>query len=88
MAIRRKRIDVAYRDSALAQLTRMPITIDAETDARAWSATLQLADRFGLSPYDAAYLELAHRERLPLASLDRPLRTAARSLGVEVLGAE
>jgi predicted nucleic acid-binding protein len=87
-AIRRKRIDVAYRDSALAQLTRMPITIDAETDARAWSTTLQLADRFGLSPYNAAYLELAHRERLPLASLDRPLRTAARSLGVEVLGAE
>lgn len=86
-AIRRKRIDAAYRDGALVQLQRMPITLDPETDTYAWSATLRLADRFGLSPYDAAYLELAHRARLPLASLDQPLRVAARALGVELLGA-
>jgi predicted nucleic acid-binding protein len=45
-----------------------------------------LAERFGLSAYDAAYLELAQRHQLPLASLDRDLRSAATALGVTVLG--
>ena len=85
-AIRRKRIDTAYRDAAFIQLMRLPIAIDPETDTHAWTTTVRLADRFQLIPYDAAYLELAHRERLPLASLDRKLRAAARALGVELLG--
>ncbi len=46
MAIRRKRIDAAFRDRALFQLAQLPITVDTETDARAWTSTLQLADRF------------------------------------------
>ena len=71
MAIRRKRIDAAYRDNALAELATMPITVDAETDAHAWSSTLRLSDRFRLTPYDAVYLELAQRRELPLATLDR-----------------
>ena len=49
-------------------------------------ATLRLAERFALSTYDAAYLELAQRHRLPLASLDRDLRAAAGALGLDVLG--
>jgi predicted nucleic acid-binding protein len=47
-----------------------------------------LADRFGLTIYDAAHLEAAHRRELALATLDRDLRRAAASLGVELLGAE
>jgi predicted nucleic acid-binding protein len=39
-----------------------------------------------LTSYDAAYLELALRRQLPLATLDEDLRRAAMSLGVEVLG--
>jgi predicted nucleic acid-binding protein len=47
---------------------------------------LQLADRHHLTIYDAAYLELARRLSLPLATLDRDLRAAAEALGVPLLG--
>ena len=86
VAIRRKRIDVAFRDRALTHLTRLPITVDPETDAHAWTTTLQLADRFQLTLYDAAYLELAQRRALPLATLDSALRPAAEALGLTLLG--
>jgi predicted nucleic acid-binding protein len=85
-AMRRARIDAQFRDRALTQLSRLQITVDPETDARAWTGTLRFADRFGLTLYDAAYLDLAHREHLPLASLDQPLRAAARTLGLELRG--
>ena len=62
-----------FRDAALADLGALDIAVDRETDARAWSATLALADRFRLTLYDAAYLELAARLGLPLGSLDRDL---------------
>ena len=88
MALRRKRIDAAFRDSALTQLSRLSISADPDTDAYAWSVTLQLADRFQLTLYDAAYLELAQRRRLPLATLDRDLREASTALGIAVLGVD
>lgn len=86
VAIRRRRIDAAYRDRALQQLGLLPITVDAETVTRAWTTTLGLADRFGLTIYDATYLELAQRRALPLATLDRALRSAGRALGISLLG--
>lgn len=86
MAIRRKRIDDAYRDGALAELALLPITIDVDTDTYAWTTTLRLAERFALTIYDAAYLELAQRRSLPLATLDEPLRKAGGALGVPLLG--
>jgi predicted nucleic acid-binding protein len=46
-----------------------------------------LADRFKLTTYDAAYLELAYRTRLPLATLDDQLLGAASQLGVATVGA-
>jgi hypothetical protein len=49
------------------------------------TSTLHLADRFGLTLYDAAYLELAQRRSLPLASLDLALCDAARRLGVDLV---
>jgi predicted nucleic acid-binding protein len=85
-AIRRKRIDAAFRDIALAELATMEITVDPDTDANAWTTTVRLSDRFELTAYDAAYLELAQRRRLPLASLDQRLCRAAVSLGLTVLG--
>lgn len=85
-AIRRKRIDARFRDAALAQLALLPITIDPETDTYAWGTTLRLSERFTLTIYDAAYLELAQRRDLPLATLDEALRAAAGALGVPVLG--
>lgn len=82
---RRNRIDRAFRDAALADLGVLQIVVDHETDGCAWSATLALADRHGLSLYDAAYLELAVRLGLPLGSLDTALLAAARAEGVAVL---
>jgi predicted nucleic acid-binding protein len=85
-AIRRKRIVAAYRDASLAELRHLPITVDRSGDDMTWTATLALADRFQLSIYDAAYLELAERRVLPLATGDRALGAAAQSLELAVLG--
>lgn len=83
-AVRRKRIDPAYRDSSLAELRLLPIEIDRAGDVLVWSSIVRLADRFRLTVYDASYLELAHRRALPLATGDRTLRAAARALSVEL----
>ncbi len=86
-AKRRKRIDAAFGNRALDHLAALPIAIDPETDAQAWTATLGLADRFDLTLYDAACLELALRRAAPLASLDGALRGAAQALGIALKGA-
>ena len=83
---RRGRHDAAFRNSTLADLALLPISIDAETDRHAWGATLQLSERHRLTLYDSAYLELALRRGLPLASLDAELRGPAEAEGVVVLG--
>ena len=88
MALRRKRIDAAFRDRALAVLGQLRIAIDADTDTHAWTMTLSLAERFGLTIYDATYLELAQRRDLPLASRDDELRRAGQALGVTLLGVQ
>lgn len=86
LGVRRGRHDAFFRNSTLADLALLPISVDAETDRHAWGTTVQLAERHRLTLYDAAYLELALRRRLPLASLDAELSEAALSEGVAVLG--
>jgi predicted nucleic acid-binding protein len=66
----------------LRYLQMLPIRVDDETEARAWSDILHVARSYGLSAHDAAYLELAIRLGLPLASLDDPLKATAASAGV------
>jgi predicted nucleic acid-binding protein len=85
VAERRRRLDAAKRAELAGLLRALPITLDDETADKSWGDTLRLAEAFRLSVYDATYLELAQRRRLPLASMDRALRTAATALGVEVL---
>lgn len=85
--MKRRRIDAAYRDASLADLERLPVAIDGDTDAHIWTTTLRLADRYALTIYDACYLELAQRLNLPLATLDQELRVAAAALGLPLLGA-
>jgi Rhodopirellula transposase DDE domain len=69
-ATRRPRsIDAGFRRAALGDLGLLDITIDQRTDLHAGSETLDIADRFQLTLYDAAYLELAQRRSLPLATL-------------------
>ena len=87
VAVRRKRIDSVYRDASLSKLALLGIVIDSDTATHAWRSTLALAGRHGLSVYDAAYLELAQRRRLPLATLDDALRTAGSVAGLTLLGA-
>jgi predicted nucleic acid-binding protein len=84
--VRRGRQGAAFRDATLEDLAELPIVIDAETDQHAWTATLSLAIDRRLTVYDAAYLELAKRRGLPLATLDDELRRAARAEGVHLLG--
>lgn len=83
-AIRRRRVGMERRDLMLAALKDLPVRVDGETPSRAWRRTLQLSDRFDLTPYDASYLELALRSRMPLATLDRKLSTSASEAGIRL----
>lgn len=84
-AERRKRLTAADTATRLALMAALPILTDDETPARALGETLTLARAEGLTAYDAAYLELALRKGLPLASKDRTLVDAARHRGARVL---
>jgi predicted nucleic acid-binding protein len=86
MAERRKRVDSRTRRRLAGFLHALPVRLDPETAGQAWTATVQLAERHRLSVYDAAYLELAHRRKLPLATLDQDLIKAGKALGLTLLG--
>jgi predicted nucleic acid-binding protein len=86
VAERRGRVGRDRRRRLCGFLKALPVTLDADTATPAWTTTAGLAERFGLSVYDAAYLELAERLDLPLASLDGDLRRAANTLGLPLLG--
>jgi predicted nucleic acid-binding protein len=83
---RRKRSTHAETVAWLRFLSELPITVDEETRARAFAETIHLARSQNLSAYDAAYLELAMRRGLPLATLDEKLKEAARAVGVTLYG--
>lgn len=83
VATRRNRIRVDDWREIRASLEALPIEIDPVTTSRAWGTSLELARTHQLSVYDAMYLELAMRLQLPLATLDRALHRAARTVGVE-----
>ncbi len=82
---RKGRIDKAGIEQFLSTLDLYDIEVDSDTMAVAWSKTLALAENFGLTVYDAAYLELALRRGLPLATLDEPLRGAMKKAGGKLL---
>jgi predicted nucleic acid-binding protein len=66
----------------ITQLENLPIQVDALTAHQAFNRTLSLSRAYKLSSYDAAYLELAIRLGLPLATLDKDLRKAAKQTRV------
>ena len=84
-AARRNRISPAAANVAAQRIAALPVLIDLEGSRRAWDSLLQLAVRYGLTSYDACYIELALRKALPLATLDKALQRAATEAGVEVL---
>jgi predicted nucleic acid-binding protein len=83
---RRRRIKPAESAAFVTMIEVLPIDADAATGHRALHETLSLAREHRLSAYDAAYLELAMRLGLPLATDDRSLAAAARHAGVVLLG--
>lgn len=86
-AERLKRITAAQIADYLELLDRSPIVTDTETESRAFREILALARSEGLTTYDAAYLELAVRRRLSLATLDKELIRAAHRVQVSTLPA-
>ncbi len=86
VAERRRRIDATARAAYAAFLSELPVRIDSQTVDQVWGATAVLAAQFGLTVYDAAYLELAQRRQLPLATLDKQLRVAAGAISIRLLG--
>ena len=84
-ALKRKRITPAKVAEFFAMLDIINIRIDKETANRGFHEIFSLAQSQSLTTYDAAYLELAMRLGLPLATKDIALRNAAILLGVSVL---
>lgn len=80
---RRGRLNSARTEQLFSLLNKMPIEIDRHPNE---TELMTLARRHKLTAYDAAYLELALRQHLPLATLDSALMRAAKAEGVEVIG--
>ena len=81
-AERRGRISSEDVNQACVNLLSLPIAVDPVARDRALTTVLRLARLHGLTSYDAAYLELAMRHELPIATLDAALAVAAESEGV------
>ncbi len=79
---KRKELTYGEVERFIAQLEGLPIQLDALTAYQAFNRTLGLARAYKLSSYDAAYLQLALREGLPLATLDKDLKKAAKQADV------
>ena len=82
MGERRKSIDAAAIDAFLGLMRDLLIQTDQGTTIESVIAT---ARRYGLTAYDAAYLEVARRRDRPLATYDAKLRRAASEAGVAVI---
>jgi predicted nucleic acid-binding protein len=82
---RRKRLTQADTEQFLQLLRSLPIDVDEETPHRAFEQIIALGRQQTLSAYDAAYLELAMRTGIPLATQDKELRRAAPIVGVTLL---
>jgi predicted nucleic acid-binding protein len=83
VAERRGRISTEDVNRACTNLLSLPIAVDPVARDRALTTVLRLARLHGLTSYDAAYLELAIRHDLSIATLDAALTVAAESEGVE-----
>jgi predicted nucleic acid-binding protein len=82
--VRRGRLTEANRQAGLEWLRDLPLEIDQEMAFLAFTRLSDIATEHTLSVYDAAYLELAKRRKLPFACKDGPLREAARRAGIKL----
>ncbi len=84
IAVRRNRMTREFRTGALNRLGGLRFVVDETSRSALWSDTIEICDRHALTAYDAAYLELALRKHLPLATLDKSLASAAVAEGADV----
>jgi predicted nucleic acid-binding protein len=84
-AARRERISRSELDRLSALLSGLPIETDTDGIAPGLDQVLTIARDNALTTYDAAYLELAQRRSLPLATLDRRLSRVARNMRIQLL---
>lgn len=84
-ALRRERLARKDVQRLLALVAALPVEQDLPLDDAAYARVMAIAERFGLTSYDAAYLELAKRRGVALATLDARLRQASAKAGVAVM---
>jgi predicted nucleic acid-binding protein len=82
---RRGRIKAEEIENAINNLRSLPIDVDQKTHEYAFAETFEYAAEHGLAVYDAAYLELAKRRDLPIATFDKGLSKVCLATGIEVL---
>ncbi len=85
MARRTDRVTESQAAQYLQLLKSLPIEVEFEPLARVFDSVRSLAARYGISVYDASYLELAIRDGAPLATVDAELAQVAQQAGVAVL---
>ncbi|HEV3219704.1 MAG TPA: type II toxin-antitoxin system VapC family toxin [Candidatus Acidoferrales bacterium] len=85
VGIRRGRVTKDKAARFLQDLLTLPIRIDFAGRENVFDQVFPFAAKYGLTVYDAAYLELAYRERIALATLDDDLKKAARAAGVSLV---
>lgn len=85
-ACKRGRIEYTAIPIRLELLSKLPIRTDTETHIRAFEDIFYLAEQEYLTSYDTAYLELALRKKLFLATKDNALIKSAEKLGVPIIG--
>lgn len=86
LAERKGRITPLQTEEFVADLSKMDIETDALVFDQSFGTLMPLCRSHRLTSYDAVYLELAIRRKLPLATVDQALREAAEITGVAVLG--
>ncbi len=84
VAERRKRINRPEIRRFVALLNELTVVLDSPPVADTMSNLLPLAREYGLSTYDASYLDVAMRHGAPLATLDSNLQKAGRKAGIEI----
>jgi predicted nucleic acid-binding protein len=87
VAERRKRITMAQVTALLRRIARLGVSVEPIQTTSAFNQILSVARQDDLTEYDAAYVELALREALPLATLDDRVRRAAIRVGITLVSA-
>ncbi len=86
VAERKERISKADSNHFLALFSELPIVVERTRSETVFHDILPLARTYGLSSYDASYLELAIRKGLPIASMDKAIIRAAKDLEILLVG--